>query len=153
MLTELSNYHNDGANWQAKIILAFMQMMHHRVLDVVWNTERRKSDATIYTGRYENCREQGYVFSLIYRGKQRHYAVYEHRNSDTICVLISNKPSMNTPDVATMWADKPENCSKWDYDKGFNCGQFEECTDFIIEDRIETLKEWSGKDDETNPGD
>lgn len=129
-----------------------MQMMHQRVLDVVWDTERRTSDATIYTGRYENCREQGYVFSLIYRGKQRHYAVYEHRNSDTICVLISNKPSMNTPDVATMWADKPENCTKWDFDKGFNCGQFEECTDFIIEDMIDTLKEWSGKSKETNPG-
>ena len=51
---------------------------------------------------------------------------------------------MNTPDVATMWADKPENCTKWDYDKGFDCGQFEECTYFIIEDMTgENLKEWS----------
>jgi hypothetical protein len=152
MLTELSNYHNDGANWQAKIILAFMQMMHQQVLVVVWNEKFHKSDAVINIGRYENCREQGYVFSLVYKGKQRHYAVYEHRNSDTICVLISNKPSMNTPDVATMWADKPENCTKWDYDKGFDCGQFEECTNFIIEDMTKILKEWSGKEDETNPG-
>lgn len=153
MLTELSNYHNDGANWQAKIILAFMQMMHLKVLDVVWNEKIHKSDAVIYTGRYENCREQGYVFSLMYKSKQRHYAVYEHRNSDTICVLISNKSSINTPNVDTMWADKPESSTKWDYDKGFDCGQFEECTNFIIEDMTKTIKEWSGKENETNPGD
>lgn len=149
MLTNLENYHNDGANWQAKIILAYVQMMHHQVLDVAWDSNSHTSKASIYVGRYENCREQGYVFSLIYRGNQRHYAVYEHRNSDTICVLISNKPSMNTPDVETMWADKPENSTKWDYDKGFNCGEFEECTCFIIEDMVKTLKEWIKAENET----
>lgn len=151
MLTNLENYHNDGANWQAKIILAYMQMMHYQVLDLAWDKERHKSTASMYVGRYENCREQGYVFSLLYRGNQRHYAVYEHRNSDTICVLISNKATMNTPDVTTMWANKPENCTKWDYDKGFDCGEFKECTCFIIDDMSKILKEWIEK--ETNPGD
>ena len=142
MLTELSNYHNDGANWQAKLVMAYLQNRSQEVLDVVWNKEKRESEATIYVGRYENCREQGYVFTLNYGIKQRHYAVYEHRNADVLCVLISNAISINTPNVDVMWADKPENATKWDVDADFPCGDYANCVAYIIENMKDALNEW-----------
>lgn len=144
MNVNIEHYLEDGANWQAKLVMVYLQYRTQEVLDVVWDKEKRKSDATIYVGRYENCREQGYVFTLYYNGKQRHYAVYEHRNSDTLCVLISNVPSIfgNTPDVGIMWADKPENATKYDFDAGFACGDYEKCVDFIVENMKDALNEW-----------
>lgn len=141
MLTELSNYHSDGANWQAKLVMVYLQYRTQEVLDVVWDKEKHKSEATIYVGRYENCREQGYVFTLNYGIKQRHYAVYEHRNADVLCVLISNAISINTPNADVMWADK-ENATKWDVDGAFPCGDFMNCVAYIIENMKDVLNEW-----------
>lgn len=148
MNVNLEHYLEDGANWQAKLVMIYLQYRTQEVLDVVWDKEKRKSDATIYVGRYENCREQGYVFTLNYNCKQRHYAVYEHRNSDTLCVLISNVPSIfgNTPDVDIMWADKPKDATKYDYDAGFACGDYEKCVDFIVENMKDALNEWKKPD-------
>lgn len=142
MMTSLEYYLQDGANWQAKTVFAIFQNQSIQVLDEVWNKNLHRSDASIYVGRYENCREQGYVFTLSYKAKQKHYAVYEHRNSDDICVLISSKPTINTPSVDDMWADKPVGTNKFGYDKGFPCGAFQECSDFVMNDMIETLKKW-----------
>lgn len=142
MLVEVQNYFNDGANYQAKAVLAVFQCYCRRVLDKVWNKDLHKSDALIYVGRYENLREQGYVFSLMYKGKQKHYAVYEHRNSDNICVLISNQMTLNTPSVNIMWADKGVNASKYDVDKMFGCEEFVECAEYIVEEMTETLTQW-----------
>lgn len=152
MMTSLEYYLQDGANWQAKAILCILQFRQNEVLDIVWNKETHRNEGDIYVGRYENCREQGYVFTLSYKGKQRHYAVYEHRNSDDIIVLISNEHSINTPSIKTMWADKPENATKYDYDKAFPVYNFEECVDFLVEDMSKTLKEWKDKTGEQLQG-
>lgn len=138
----INEYFNDGAHWQAKVVLAYLQ---YRAEDVYYASQYKTE---ICISRYKNCREQGYVFTLNYNGKQRHYAVYEHRNSDKLCVLISNKLSMGTPDVDTMWADKPENATKYDVDASFKWGDYMKCGDYILEDMVKAVNNW--KPDETD---
>ena len=89
MNINIKSYMNDGANWQAQCVLSCLRSQICNVTDLAWNEERHGSDAEIMVGRYENCREQGYVFSLIYAYRQVvHVAVYEHRNSDELIVVI-----------------------------------------------------------------
>lgn len=134
----IEDYLRDGANWQAQAVLAYMRTQVFRVEEEL--TKLKPSFAMLKVGRYENNREQGYVFSIEVDGKQRHYAVYEHRNSDYICVLISNKMTANTPNVDDMWSDKGENASKYDYDRGFHFGEIVNCGNYIIEDMIEWVE-------------
>ena len=134
----IENYLRDGANWQAQAVLAYLRTQVFRVEEEL--TKVKPSFARLKVGRYENNREQGYVFTIEVDGKQRNYAVYEHRNSDYICVLISNKVTMNTPNVDDMWSDKGENASKYDYDRGFHFGEIVNCGNYIVEDMIEWVE-------------
>ena len=79
---KIENYLNDGANWQAKCILYYLQSMYSYITDSTYNANYKRYEAIIDVGRFENCREQGYVFSLRYKTEQRNYCVFEHRNSD-----------------------------------------------------------------------
>lgn len=143
-MMNIENYLADGANWQARAVLACLQSRVFQFNDFFWslNRERKEKEETpIYyrtaIGRYENCREQGYVFTFQIGGNARHYAVYEHRNSDYICVLIADGLYGDTPNVDFMWKPKGENATKYDYDKGFSCGEVLKCANFIIEDVLE----------------
>jgi hypothetical protein len=135
MNIELKNYLQDGANWQARCVLCYLQGNIHEIDFLIkdeLNLEKNETD--IYVGRYENCREQGYVVSLCYKGRRINYAIYEHRNSDELIVLKSNCKTTNTPNVDAMWKDKGENASKYDYDKSFSCGDIVLCGNWIIND-------------------
>lgn len=138
-MAKIREYMNDGANWQAQAVLAYMRGHIFRVEDLVEYTHKGIFNyLNTRVGRYENCREQGYVFSIqVGFHNERHYAVYEHRNCDYICVLISEGMNMNTPNVDFMWKDKGENATKYDYDKGFSCGEIAKCGEWIIEDMLE----------------
>lgn len=142
MNTCIEKYLDDGANWQAQAVLAYMRGNSYQAIEDSWNPEYREYEAKIYCGRYENCREQGYVFSLRYKTNVRHYAVYEHRNCDSIIILISNQYCINTPSVDTMWAEKGENATKYDYDKAFAYCEVIECGKWIIEDMRQKLSKW-----------
>ena len=137
-MTNIENYMQDGADWQAQAVLAYVRgNIYHLTDDKYYKTSLR-----IQVGRYENCREQGYVISINFYGKkngnpvhlQRNYAVYQHRNSDTICVLISNTWTINTPGIDDMWKDKGENPSSFDYDEGFRWDDISGCGKYIIKD-------------------
>lgn len=131
-MTDLKSYLDDGANHQARSVVTFLQGIIYGLVDKV----DKSIEPEIKIGRYHNCREQGYVISFRFLGKHRHYAVYEHRNSDTICVLISNVIYYELPSVNIMWQEKGENPSKHDYDKGFNYGEIRECAEFILYDML-----------------
>ena len=131
-MTRIENYMNDGANWQAQAVLAYMRE-HISEIDY--------EDFTARVGRYENCREQGYVFSIRVETNERHYAVYQHRNSDSLIVLISNGMCMDTPDVNFMWKDKGENSTKYDYDKGFPYGEIVKCGEWILDDILDWMED------------
>lgn len=136
-MTRIKNYMNDGANWQSQAVLAYMRGNIFRVED--WVEYEHKDILKYFTtkvGRYENCREQGYVFSIQFGTEERHYAVYEHRNSDNLIVLISEGLCMDTPGVNFMWKDKGENATKYDYDREFGYGEIVNCGEWIIEDML-----------------
>jgi hypothetical protein len=135
MNIELKHYMQDGANWQARCVLCYLQGNIHEIdffIEEELNLE--KKETSIYVGRYENCREQGYEVTLWYKGRRINYAIYEHRNSDELIVLKSKCKTTNTPNVDAMWKDKGENPSKYDYDKSFSCGDIVLCGDWIIND-------------------
>ena len=134
---------NDGAGWQAQAVLAYLKgNLSHILEDAYYNTS-----VTVGVGRYENCREQGYVFTLCFHTKkqgyvQRNYAVYQHRNSDTICVLISNAITINTPTIDEMWKDKGENPKSSEYDQGFEWDDIAPCGKYILTDMEEFLSKY-----------
>lgn len=133
-------YMNDGANWQAQAVLAYIRALTFRVREA---THRLITDPEIEVGRYENCREQGYVFRLrIGCEVIRNYAVYEHRNSDSLIVLKSDRNTINTPSVDDMWDGRE---SKYDYDKGFSYGQIIECGEYILEDMEALIRDFVEK--------
>ena len=143
-MVQVDKYLDDGANWQAQAVLAYLRSMYSWVVDGTYNKEGNYNEATFTVGRYENCREQGYVFSLRYKNEQRNYAVYEHRNSDNLVVVVFDKPTINTPYGEDVWGNMED---KYDYTKAFSWGQIVECGDYIIEDAqnfISTMKDISG---------
>ena len=137
-MMNIRHYMHDGANWQAQAVLAYMRGHIFQVEDEV---KKKDNWGMSYVGRYENCREQGYVFSIKVGLEQRHYAVYEHRNSDEICVLISDGVCMDTPNVEFMWKDRGENATKYDYNMGFRYGEIMECGEWIIDDMLKWVGE------------
>lgn len=142
MYIKVQDYMNDGANWQAQMVRAYIKGHYTSAIRESYLKNIGEYLIPIQIGRYENCREQGYVFTICFAGKQRNYAVYEHRNSDRLCVLISNTLTLNTPNIDDMWADKGENPSKYDYDVDFDCGAAKECGDYILDDIALTINEW-----------
>lgn len=125
-------YLNDGANWQAQCVLSYIRDL--------WKPHfegHRDIPVEIKVGRFENAREQGYVFTLYIDGRQtRHYAVYEHRNTDELIVLKQDGFSMNTPSVEFMFGGR----GKYGYDKSFNYGEIIPCGDWIMNDMKEIIK-------------
>lgn len=136
MTTTIECYLNDGANWQAQSVLGYLRSIKESIVTKTWSESARRYEAVIYVGRYENCREQGYVFTISYKGEYKHYAVYEHCNSDNLIVLINEGFSMNTPSANFMWGGHDENGKhqKWCYDRDFGFGEIIQCGDSIAED-------------------
>lgn len=95
MLTKKSEYLNDGASNQAKAVLAFVDD------DVKSSFNGFDYLASLKVGRWENCREQGYVLSLNNEDykQQLNIAFYEHRNSNDICALEWEQNTINTPTI------------------------------------------------------
>ena len=97
-MTRLENYLEDGANYQARATLMFLQ--RNANIESSWNKEYKCYDAEIKVARWENCREQGYIVSLYSQkfgcGEQLNIAFFEHRNSDSICAVKWEQKSMNT---------------------------------------------------------
>ncbi len=132
-MIEIESYMYDGANWQAQCVLAYLRCMGiAKVEDLTWDKENRRSEGKLKVGRCENCREQGYVFTIIYGVKQlAHFWVYEHRNSDNLCVVEFEGFFLNTPTINNIPMK-----DKYDTTKDFSCGDIVNCGNWIIE-RIE----------------
>lgn len=136
-MIQIENYMNDGANWQAQAVLAYLRVTKNNAINKTWNEKFHKYDAEVCVGRYENCREQGYIFSVLYNGEQRNYAVYEHRNSDQLCVVVFNALTKNTPQKELVWDAMGD--SKWNYTKAFGFGEIVSCGDYIVKDMKEFI--------------
>jgi hypothetical protein len=144
-MVQVNKYLDDGANWQTQAVLAYLRSMYSWVVNGTYNKEGNYNEAEFMVGRYENCREQGYVFSLRYKNEQRNYAIYEHRNSDNLIVVIFDLLSINTPCGEDVWGNMED---KYDYTKAFSCGQIVECGDYIIEDAQDFIQSLKPKTEE-----
>ena len=124
----IKNYNNDGANWQAQAVLAYLRYRAEEFIGETYDKKNGCYEATISVGRFDNCREQGYVVSVRYKGQQRNYAFYEHRNFDSICVVKFDQQTKDTPTLEDV-CDKMKD--KYDYTISFKYGQILECGEWI----------------------
>ena len=87
-MVKLSHYMQDGACYQARAVLMFLQAECGEI-EESYDREKEYYKAIVSVARWENCREQGYVVSLRSedRSKQLNIAFFEHRNSDAICAI------------------------------------------------------------------
>jgi hypothetical protein len=96
-MANLKNYLHDGAGYQARAVLMFLQ--ENANIKSSWNQEYKWYDANINVSRWENGREQGYIVSLMSKKfnptKQLNIAFFEHRNSDNICAIKWEQVSIN----------------------------------------------------------
>ena len=100
-MVNIENYLEDGADWTAQAVLAHLKGKVWRLL----SDKYYDKGVSINVGRYENFRENGYVFTVKYDNNkedlhvQSNYAVYPHRITDRLCVLKSHIRTLNTPTV------------------------------------------------------
>jgi hypothetical protein len=136
----LENYLKDGADWQAVAVMAYLRERVDSITYVSYDKEtklRRCPNYNVQVTRYDNCREQGYTFFVRCGTKQRNYAVYQHRNTDSICVLIRDYMTFYDP---TSQEVRDEMKDKWDVAETFSYGQILECGTWIEEDMKEFIK-------------
>ena len=133
---DLFNYSTDGANYQARAVLCFLQSGS---LEKSWDSEKSRYMAEPRVARWENCREQGYVVSMRNnkRSKQINIAFFEHRNSDSICAIkweqvTLNSPTIDTAEFGDVYKDK------YDTSHDVSYGQVREMSDWIHEE----LEKW-----------
>lgn len=138
----LSNYFNDGADPQAQAVLALLQFM--------WDDEHDKNFHTeAEVGRWENCREQGYVISISGGPdhEQLNIAFFQHRNSDAICAIKWHQTTINTPTIEKAseidFNGEVYQDGKFDVTKEVGCFEIEEMAKWIageLEDYVKTIQ-------------
>ena len=130
-MIRIGEYLNDGANWQAQAVLAYIRGNIAQFREGTWNPIANDYEVEVFVSRYENGREQGYMVSAIYRwNKQKTFAFYEHQNVDRLNVRHYDGTLMIEASSSSSIYDKYE--SKSDYDKDFACGEIKQCGDYII---------------------
>lgn len=109
--------HHDGAGVAAQVVLAFLRRYE---VEESWNDARKAYDATVEVNRWHNCREQGYTLTLWYKYAQVvHVTFFEHRNVDSLSVLIYEHTFINPPNIETIPQAAFPN--KWHSDESFEC--------------------------------
>jgi hypothetical protein len=82
-----------------------------------WDSNWNEYLAKIRLSRWENCREQGYVFFLKSKGldRQLNIAFFEHRNSDSICAVKWEEVTGNaSPNLNNLLNQDKVYKDKWD---------------------------------------
>jgi hypothetical protein len=127
-MLKLLEYNQDGANYQARAVLAYLQ--RHDGIESSWDGDCYCMEAAV--SRWENCREQGYVVVIRSRdfSEQMNIAFFEHRNSDSICAVkwnqtTTNAPTIDNADFGDVYKDK------YDVSKRVSYGQAEEMATWI----------------------
>ena len=121
----IANYNQDGANRQAKAVLAYITPD----IEESWTGHEYTADITV--ARWENCREQGYVLSLINKERgQLNIAFFEHRNCDNIHAIKWEQNTLNSPTIDTAeFGDAYED--KWDTSYSTEYGEVVKMAEWI----------------------
>lgn len=140
-MIELDRYIYDGADWQSRAVLAYLQAHYETILDCVY-AGNFQYNALLRADRYDNVggREHGYFVSVIYKyKKQRTIAFYEHRNIDNIYVVHRDGYiGLDNPNPEWLIENYP---TKYDCDKYFERGAILECGGYIANQIIDFLEE------------
>ena len=131
MTTLLDYYNEDGTPWFARCILAYIQGHDHYILRNSWNNESDEYEASLGLTRYMNGREQGYVFSIKYRGRQKNYAVFCPCQYDGICLETFEQVS----DFPWPW-DLKEWRKSGPFEHEYDLEDVIKCAKFIVCDMI-----------------
>lgn len=136
-MTSIENYLYDGAGWQARAVMCYLQDCYESILSATYTGNAWDSyEGKIGFVRYDGCREQGYTFMLRYKDHQRNYAVYRHCISDCICVVTSDAVT-ETPNG---WDGKP--WDKYEHDAEFSWDEVIKCGKWIENDMKEYIHKW-----------
>ena len=127
-MTTLKHYLQDGAHYQARAVLAFLQ--RHEGIEASWSAENKCYTSSIKVARWENCREQGYIVAMEAGRKQINIAFFEHRNSDGICAVEWEQSAINSITIGTaQFGGKYKD--KYDTDYSVPYGEVSEMADWI----------------------
>lgn len=138
----IQEYMQDGAGYQARAVLMALQGKIGDGIEDSWDNIYKCYRADIRIGRWENCREQGYVISLSNGDmKQLNVIWYEHRNSDSICAVKWLQNTLNTPTISTAEFGEVFK-DKYDVSISLGHGEYQDMADWIY-DEIET--HWNNK--------
>lgn len=153
MLTNITNYLCDGANYTIQALMCLckkiganldMPTEYAERMDIK-NPYSRWNEPVLRVGRYENCREQGYTLSLVAQDcstQIAHYTIFEHRNSDNICIQKFRGQFINTPSIDDIWKDRKD---KWDIDQTFSYNEVWEAYEWLSEDIESEIAEFYAK--------
>ena len=143
-MTKLNSYLDDGANYQARGVLSFLQA--YEGIEESWNKKMREYEANIKVARWENCREQGYIISLNSRDYKRQINIifFEHRNLDSIHAVEWEQKSLNSITIDTA---KFNNIYQDKYQTSFSVGygKVVEMSDWIWETLVKFWVETTKK--------
>lgn len=143
-MIDIETYMNDGANWQAQAVLAYLRYNKDKI---TYYAEHHGLKADIQVGRFENYREQGYVVRLLVNNLTiKNYCFYEHRNSDQISIISNNTTTLDTPSVQEMWEGRKD---KYDTDKDFDFGEIVRAGEYILNSMKEDMKPYVTFSNET----
>lgn len=105
---KLIDYLQDGADAQSRAVLMLMQGYSPNDVKEIENGFIHK--AFINVGRWENCREQGYILSMGSRvnKEQLNIIFFQHRNSDRIHAVkwLQNSLNIDTAKMGDIYKDK-----------------------------------------------
>lgn len=147
-MTNIENYLDDGANWQAQAVLAYVRSQQEFAMEQRYANDYTKLalwGSGLKVGRFENCREQGYVLSVLLmynetksgESLQRNWAFFEHRNTDQIVVFKSDCHTINTPTIEEIYGGR----TKYDMDECFGYGKIVECGKYLVDEIRDFLVE------------
>lgn len=72
-MIKITSYLNDGANWQSKAVMYYIQ-----------DEGEFKKEETPYIARWDNFGEQGYVLSVHHYHRRFSICFFQHKNTDVI---------------------------------------------------------------------
>lgn len=109
--------------------MAVMALLQNRNIEPSWDGNRYTAE--VNAAPWYNGREQGIVFYMrdsLWK-RQINCVVYEHRNSDNICVLVFEAKTFNPPTLA----DIPDGVykDKWDVTESFSYNQHLDAAEYI----------------------
>lgn len=141
-MTDIDNYLNDGANYQAQMVLCYLRGNQYGIREMCYlkGEDFHFSLNHLIVGRFENCREQGYVFGVKVRDFHElddKWMVVEHRSSDSLKVRHFRAMCVNTPSFDVCYGDKYLVEEKW-----FECDDVVKASEYILDGMKRAVNEF-----------